>query len=137
MGRARGGVSAKIPTVATQKAPVRLLPAAGQAEDAPSAPGPIDELELGSSVIDDRAWTRTRSVTDAISCSAWANFSPRVIGKGTFAVRCFVYRWRNLVDRIFNRIKHFRGIATRYDRRPDAFQATITLAAIRICLKRV
>ena len=56
MGRSRGGLNAKIPTVATQKAGlVRLLPTPGQAEDTPSAPGLIGELELGSSVIDDRA----------------------------------------------------------------------------------
>ena len=39
---------------------------------------------------------------------------------------------RQLVERFFNRIKHFRGIATRYDRRPDNFLAAVKLAAIRI-----
>jgi transposase len=31
----------------------------------------------------------------------------------------WVYRQRNLVERFFNRIKHFRGIATRYDKCPE------------------
>jgi transposase len=39
-----------------------------------------------------------------------------------------VYRQRNLVERFFNRIKHFRGIATRYDKCPENY-----LAAKLIC----
>ncbi|MGJ3262131.1 MAG: IS5/IS1182 family transposase, partial [Salinarimonas sp.] len=31
-------------------------------------------------------------------------------------------------------IKHFRGLATRYDRSPDNFLAALKLAAIRIWL---
>ncbi|MEM8752757.1 MAG: IS5/IS1182 family transposase, partial [Pseudomonadota bacterium] len=38
------------------------------------------------------------------------------------------------VERFFNRIKQFRGLATRYDRNPDNFLAAIKLAAIRTCI---
>ena len=38
------------------------------------------------------------------------------------------------MEGFFNRIKHFRGLATRYDRRPDDFLAALKLAAIRIWL---
>ena len=31
----------------------------------------------------------------------------------------FLYRYRNLVERFFNKLKHFRAIATRYDKRAD------------------
>ena len=43
-----------------------------------------------------------------------------------------LYRERNHVERFFNRLKQMRGIATRYDRRPDNFLAAIKLAAARI-----
>jgi transposase len=36
------------------------------------------------------------------------------------------------VERFFNRIKHFRGIATRYDKRPDNYLAAVKLVAARI-----
>jgi transposase len=48
-----------------------------------------------------------------------------------------VYRQRNLIERFFNRIKQFRGLATRYDRRPENFLAALQLAAIRIWLAAI
>jgi len=65
---------------------------------------------------------------------AWANIPPRVIRKDGFAFSARVYKQRNLIERFFNRIKHFRGLATRYDRSPDNFLAALKLAAIRIWL---
>ena len=38
------------------------------------------------------------------------------------------YRLRNQVERGFNRRKHWRGLATRYDKRIDSYQATLDLA---------
>jgi transposase len=46
---------------------------------------------------------------------------------------CFdkeMYRGRNVVERFINRIKQFRRIATRYEKRAKNFAAMITLAAI-------
>ena len=39
----------------------------------------------------------------------------------------FLYRYRNLVERFFNKIKHYRGVATRFDKRADNFLAVINL----------
>ncbi|MFE3145609.1 MULTISPECIES: IS5 family transposase [unclassified Streptomyces] len=39
------------------------------------------------------------------------------------------YKRRNVVERCFNRLKHCRGIATRYDKTAESFQATLTLAS--------
>lgn len=47
----------------------------------------------------------------------------------------WVYKPRNLVERFFNELKHFRGIATRYDRDPLNFLAAIKLVSVRIWLK--
>ena len=38
------------------------------------------------------------------------------------------YKDRNQVERGFNRRKHWRGLATRYDKLADSYQATIDLA---------
>ncbi|MEN5300448.1 IS5/IS1182 family transposase, partial [Brucella sp. TWI559] len=38
----------------------------------------------------------------------------------------------NLVERFFNRLKHYRGIATRYDKTPANFLAAVKLIAVRI-----
>ncbi len=45
-----------------------------------------------------------------------------------------VYKCRNVVERCFNRLKHWRGIATRYDKTAESYQAAITLAAVLMWL---
>ena len=36
-----------------------------------------------------------------------------------------LYRKRNLVERFFNKLKHFRAVATRYDKRDDNYLASV------------
>jgi len=48
--------------------------------------------------------------------------------KGTF--NKLAYRKRNIVERLINRLKQFRRIATRYEKRAANFSAMITLASI-------
>lgn len=48
--------------------------------------------------------------------------------KGAFNKQ--IYRKRNIVERLINRLKQFRRIATRYEKRAANFSAMITLASI-------
>ncbi|WP_347242579.1 transposase [Nostoc sp. FACHB-888] len=41
-----------------------------------------------------------------------------------------IYRQRNRVERCFNRLKQFRRIATRYEKKADNYLAMLTLASI-------
>jgi transposase len=43
--------------------------------------------------------------------------------KNVPAFSSYLYRYRNLVERFFNKIKHYRAVATRYDKTPDNFLA--------------
>lgn len=43
--------------------------------------------------------------------------------------RC-IYRRRNVVERCFNRPKQWRGLATRYDKTRESYQAAVTIASI-------
>lgn len=45
-----------------------------------------------------------------------------------------LYRERNIVERFFCRLKHFRAVATRYDKRATTYLATVVLASIVLCL---
>jgi len=45
-----------------------------------------------------------------------------------------LYRQRNQVERLINRLKQFRRVATRYDKRADSYAAILTLAMILIWL---
>lgn len=46
-----------------------------------------------------------------------------------------LYRERNLVERFFNNIKHFRGIATRYEKTARNFLAGLHLVCALVWLK--
>ena len=45
------------------------------------------------------------------------------------------YKLRNRVERFFNKLKHFRHIATRYDRRAIYFLAALHLASAMIWMR--
>lgn len=44
------------------------------------------------------------------------------------------YKDRNRIERMFNRLKHFRRIATRYDKTAKSFLAFLNLAAAKLWL---
>jgi transposase len=45
-----------------------------------------------------------------------------------------VYKWRHLIENLFQKLKQYRAIATRYDKRASAFLGGIYLAATVIWL---
>jgi transposase len=45
------------------------------------------------------------------------------------------YKQRNTVERCFNKLRQFRAVATRYDKRERIYQGTIDIASIRIWLR--
>ncbi|MDB5433372.1 MAG: transposase, partial [Caulobacter sp.] len=47
----------------------------------------------------------------------------------------YLYRYRNLVERFFNKIKHFRAVATRNHKNPDNYLASVKLASARIWMR--
>lgn len=45
-----------------------------------------------------------------------------------------LYKLRNRVERLFNRLKQFRRIATRYEKRGENYKAMLTIASILLWL---
>ena len=45
------------------------------------------------------------------------------------------YKERNTVERCFAKLKQFRAVATRYDKREFMYQGTVDVASIRIWLR--
>jgi transposase len=50
------------------------------------------------------------------------------------AVDLVRYRQRNVVERCVNRLKHFRAVATRYDKLVASYRAWVVLAALLMWL---
>ncbi|HEY3142436.1 MAG TPA: transposase, partial [Acidimicrobiales bacterium] len=46
-----------------------------------------------------------------------------------------IYRRRNVVERCFNRLKQFRGLATRYAKRLAYHRAEVVIATISLWLR--
>lgn len=46
-----------------------------------------------------------------------------------------LYKQRNTVERCINKLKQFRAVATRYDKRAYMYEATVDIATIKIWLR--
>lgn len=47
----------------------------------------------------------------------------------------FLYKERNIIERMFSKMKQFRGIATRYNKTAVSFLAFVQIAAILLWLR--
>jgi transposase len=65
---------------------------------------------------------------------AWANVKPMPRRVNVPAFGHFLYR-RNLVERFFNKLKHFRAVATRFEKHDANYLALVKLAAARIWMR--
>jgi transposase len=133
MGRSRGGLTTKIHAlVDAEGLPITLKLTEGQAHDGRSAEDMLEEMKAGQILLADRAYDSDAMRKALADRGAWANVKPMPNRKNVPAFSKYLYRHRNLVERFFNKLKHFRGVATRYDKRADNFLAGVKLAAFRI-----
>ncbi len=136
MGRSRGGLTTKIHAVVDAKAlPIRLGLTPGQAYDGESAMELLNALPENAMVLADKAYD-ANAIREMINGQgAWANIPPKSNRKDPICFSPHLYKARNLVERFFNKIKHFRWIATRYDKLAANYMAMIKLASIRVWLR--
>jgi transposase len=136
MGRSRGGMTTKIHALVDANGlPVRLKLTEGQAHDGKSAQDMLESLKSGNTLLADRAYDSDALRSDMIERGVWPNIRPMPNRKQTPLFGEVIYKMRNKVERFFNRIKHYRAVATRYDKRDDNFLASVQLASIRIWLR--
>ncbi|OJY02037.1 MAG: IS5 family transposase [Rhizobiales bacterium 63-22] len=44
------------------------------------------------------------------------------------------YKWRNQIERLFNKLKNWRRIATRYDKTRQSYLGFVAIAAVKLCI---
>jgi transposase len=124
MGRSRGGLTTKIHALVDACGlPILLKLTEGQAHDGRSAQDMLGTLGCGDVLLGDRAYDSDALRQDLAARGARANvrLMPNRTNLPPFNKR--LYRRRNLVERFFNKLKHFRAPS-----QPDTTNATTTIS---------
>jgi len=105
----------------------------GQAHDLACAEPLIDRADP-QALIGDKAYDADPLI-DALNRRAITPvIPPKANRKAPRDCDYALYCERNLVERFFNKLKHFRAIATRYDKLAGNFLAGVQLASVMILL---
>jgi transposase len=113
--------------------PVEVMLSPGQDHDLTCAESLIEAVDPGA-LIADKAFDADAFIR-ALNAQAITPVIPPKSNRKTqrpcdFALYCE----RNLIERLFNKLKHFRAIATRYDKLAKIFLAGVQLACAVILL---
>jgi transposase len=136
MGRSRGGLTTKIHALVDANGnPIALKLTEGQAHDGKSASDMLDSLAKGQILLGDCAYDSDALRSTMADRGAWANVKPMPRRVNIPAFSPFLYRFRNLVERFFSKLKHFRAIATRFERHDANYLGLVKLAAIKIWMR--
>nr|QIY68231.1 IS5 family transposase [Streptomyces sp. RLB1-33] len=157
LGRSRGGQTSKVHLAADRKCrPLAFVLTAGQAADSPQfipvlgkirVRGPVGRPRTRPDAVagdkayssrGNRAHLRRRGIKAVIpEKKDQAANRKKKGGKGGRPVShdADLYKERNTVERSINKLKAWRGIATRYDKTPDSYLAGLHLRASMIWIK--
>ena len=114
--------------------PLRFVITAGQTGDITQAPALL-EGQAGDALLADKAYD-SKALRDLITGIGARVVIPSNRSRKTIIPHDAVaYRLRNRIERCFNRLKHFRRFATRYDRRTVHFKGFVHLAAAMIWMR--
>ena len=151
LGRSRGGFSTKLHLSCDGRGlPLTVALTPGQAGDNPQLLGLLDEIRVPTPgpgrprqrpdrVIADKAYShpstrvalRRRRIAVTIPERDDQLARRRERGRGRpYAFDPEIYRDRNVVERCINRLKQWRGIATRYDKTARNYRGGILLASL-------
>jgi transposase len=130
IGRSRGGRTSKVHALADACGrPVAFILTPGNTADNVVAPALLALVKPSRRLLGDKAYD-----TDAIRQALAQHDIEAVIPSSARRTRPYpldrhAYKRRNRIERMFCRLKDWRRIATRYDRRADNFLAAIALVA--------
>ena len=158
MGRSRGGVTTKIHLVADSRCrPIARVTTAGQRHDSVAFTPVMADISIIRScgatsrtrpdrVRGDEAYS-TRTIRDGLRRRGIKATIPEPSnqvagrkGRGSKGGRPpkfdkEIYKTRNTVERAINRLRGYRAVATRYDKREFVDKGTIVVASIGIWLR--
>lgn len=113
--------------------PLRVILSAGQIADIEQAAALIKDQPAGF-IVADKGYDSDAFVTAITAQGSQAVIPPRSNRLNPRSFDRHLYKDRNLVERFFARLKHFRRIATRYDKLATSFLSFVHLACAFIWL---
>ncbi len=135
LGRSRGGFGTEVHVrVSGLGLPTRFVPTPGQAADITQA----DVLLDGTApevVIADKGYDKKALVEEIEARGGEAVIPTQKNRKEQRAVDPHLYRERNLAERFWSKVKQYRRVATRYEKKAANFLAFVKVAAIMVMLK--
>jgi transposase len=114
--------------------PLRFIITAGQTGDITQAPALLNGYQAGG-VIADTAYDSNALRALITAAGAEPVIPSNPTRKVLIPHDAIAYKLRNRIERFFNKLKHFRRIATRYDRRATNFLACLYLASVVIWMR--
>jgi len=115
--------------------PITLKLTEGQAHDGRSAADLLDTVQVGQILLADRGYDSDALRKKMAERGAWANIKPMPNRVNVPSFSPWLYRYRNLVERFFSKLKHFRAIATRFEKHDANYLGLVKLAAAKIWMR--
>jgi transposase len=135
IGRSRGGLTTKIHLVVDALGnPLKVSLTKGQVHDITQAE-PLTATLTPNALLADKGYDADRFIERLDLRGIAVVIPPKSNRKVQRNCDYALYAERNLVERFFNHIKHFRGIATRYEKTARNFLAGIRLVCALAWLK--
>ena len=86
-------------------------------------------------ILADKGYDADYIVAAANAMGAEVVIPPRSMRKNPRTIDKDLYKERNIIERLFNKLKHFPRVATRYDKTPSAYLAFVSVAGICLWLR--
>jgi transposase len=114
--------------------PVRLILTAGQHNDITQAKALVRGFKT-KAVLADKGYVSKKFRRSLLRRKIKPVIPPKADFKRPYAYDKRLYKRRNRIERAFNKLKHFRRLAQRFDRNDAHYLATVTLAATSLWLR--
>lgn len=132
VGQSRGGLSTKIHLLTdAQGQPIRFVLTGGQEADGPRAISLMAGIET-EAVIANKGYESNGIHSFIQDQGAQAVIPPKSNRRDPWDYNRALYRERDLIERAFNKLKQWRRLATRYDRKSIYFLSAPYLVSARI-----
>ncbi|KXU37069.1 transposase [Ventosimonas gracilis] len=130
IGKSRAGNTSKIHMAVDAFGwPVAFEITGGQINDCTQAPALIEQLPDGQTFIADKGYD-SQTIRECIERQGAKAIIPRRrnSAKDNVDMDKALYRYRHLVENVFARLKHFRAVATRFDKLKRNYQGVIAMS---------